>query len=181
MMIEKEYLEKFIKDLEAPMWITSTFHFCEYIGEAISYPKIIPNKYWEIIFAGAYYENPFYSELHLPFNKKFTKKEMKQIQKEISDRIIEELSSLTYIIDSPSAFYYFSLLHALCLLKISKSNSNIPMPIHCGNFAYNIAYELFLLDDGTDEFQRKGYYICNQHDWAMNHLKEELTGKNKPL
>ena len=125
------------------------------------------------------FDNLFYLTLKLP-QKKFTKKEMRQIQDEIAKRIMEELANPSYIriypnITTAAAFNYFSLFHALALLNIPEWKIDIPTPEQ--NFEYNLAYGLFKLDDRSKEFEKYGYYICNQHDWAMKHLKEELTEK----
>ena len=93
---------------------------------------------------------------------------------------MEELANPSYIriypnITTSTAFNYFSLFHALALLNIPEWKIDIPTPEQ--NFEYNLAYGLFKLDDCSKEFEKYGYYICNQHDWAMKHLKEELTEK----
>ena len=93
---------------------------------------------------------------------------------------MEELANPSYIriypnITTAAAFNYFSLFHALALLNIPEWKIDIPTPEQ--NFEYNLAYGLFKLDDRSKEFEKYGYYICNQHDLAMKHLKEELTEK----
>lgn len=182
MMIKKENLEKFMENLESAQWMGLELSCCKLIAEALSYPKAIPNEYWYSIDYNQF-DNLFYLTLKLP-QKKFTKKEIRQIQDEIAKRIMEELANPSYIriypnITTAAAFNYFSLFHALALLNIPEWKIDIPTPEQ--NFEYNLAYGLFKLDDRSKEFEKYGYYICNQHDLAMKHLKEELTEKNKPL
>ena len=94
-------------------------------------------------------------------------------------KLQNELANPSYIRIYPNittaAFNYFSLFHALALLNIPEWKIDIPTPEQ--NFEYNLAYGLFKLDDCSKEFEKYGYYICNQHDLAMKHLKEELTEK----
>lgn len=178
MMIKKENLEKFMENLESAQWMGLELSCCKLIAEALSYPKAIPNEYWYSIDYNQF-DNLFYLTLKLP-QKKFTKKEMRQIQDEIAKRIMEELANPSYIriypnITTAAAFNYFSLFHALALLNIPEWKIDIPTPEQ--NFEYNLAYGLFKLDDRSKEFEKYRYYICNQHDWAMKHLKEELIEK----
>ena len=91
MMIKKENLEKFMENLESAQWMGLELSCCKLIAEALSYPKAIPNEYWYSIDYNQF-DNLFYLTLKLP-QKKFTKKEMRQIQDEIAKRIMEELAN----------------------------------------------------------------------------------------
>lgn len=147
MMIKKENLEKFMENLESAQWMGLELSCCKLIAEALSYPKAIPNEYWYSIDYNQF-NNLFYLTLKLP-QKKFTKKEMRQIQDEIAKRIMEELANPSYIriypnITTAAAFNYFSLFHALALLNIPEWKIDIPTPEQ--NFEYNLAYGLFKLD-----------------------------------
>ena len=156
MMIKKENLEKFMENLESAQWMGLELSCCKLIAEALSYPKAIPNEYWYSIDYNQF-DNLFYLTLKLP-QKKFTKKEMRQIQDEIAKRIMEELANPSYIriypnITTAAAFNYFSLFHALALLNIPEWKIDIPTPEQ--NFEYNLAYGLFKLDDRSKEFDIK--------------------------
>ena len=171
-MIEATHMEQFIKSIESPMQYDLHFHCCKVIGQALSYTRRIPKEFPNNIT----YET-FFKELNLPSEKILTKKDFRKIQKELSKRIIEELSSPTYIVGSIGAFEYFSLFHALRLLGITSLEPGIPQPEHGKNFAYNLAYGLFIMDDGTNVFPYDEYFVCNQFDWAVKAATEKMTEK----
>ena len=175
-MIEKKYLEQFMKMLEAPQQYDGNFFGCQIIGKALSYPRNIPKEFHSYIRHET--DFMFYDTFNLPHDKKLTKQDFRQMQKEIAKRIVEELAFPTYTVSSAGAFEYFSLFHALRLLRIPDWKLDIPKAEHMKNFAYNLAYGLFLIDDGSQTFPKHGYYyICNQIDWAIKAYKKESTEK----
>ncbi len=172
-MIEEKYLEQLMKMLEAPQQYDGNFFGYQIIGKALSYPRNIPKKFRNYI---TYETNfMFYDTFNLPHDKKLTKQDFRQMQEELANRIFEEFSSPTYIVGTIGAFEYFSLFHALRLLRIP--HWKIPASGHQGNYAYYLAYGLFKLDDGTNIFPEDEYSVCNQFDWAIKAATEKMTEK----
>lgn len=172
-MIEEKYLEQLMKMLEAPQQDEGNFFGCQIIGKALSYPRNIPKKFRNYI---TYETNfMFYDTFNLPHDKKLTKQDFRQMQEELANRIFEEFYYPTYIVGTIGAFEYFSLFHALRLLRIPQWK--IPALGHQGNYAYYLAYGLFRLDDGTNVLPKDEYSVCNQFDWAIKAATEKMTEK----
>ena len=172
-MIEEKYLEQLMKMLEAPQQDEGNFFGCQIIGKALSYPRNIPKKFRNYI---TYETNfMFYDTFNLPHDKKLTKQDFRQMQEELANRIFEEFYSPTYIVGTIGAFEYFSLFHALRLLRIPQWK--IPALGHQGNYAYYLAYGLFRLDAGTNVLPKDEYSVCNQFDWAIKAATEKMTEK----
>ena len=172
-MIEEKNLEQLMKMLEAPQQDEGNFWGYQIIGKALSYPRNIPKKFRNYI---TYETNfMFYDTFNLPHDKKLTKQDFRQMQKELANRIFEEFYYPTYIVGTIGAFEYFSLFHALRLLRIPQWK--IPALGHQGNYAYYLAYGLFRLDDGTNVLPKDEYSVCNQFDWAIKAATEKMTEK----
>ena len=174
-MIEERYLAHYMKSLEAPLQIEDNFRCCEMIAQALAYPRNIPKDFRNYITTET--DFLFYKTFNLPYDQKLTKKDFRQMQKELAKRIVEELASPTYFVSSIGAFEYFSLFHALKLLKVSNLKLSIPNPERSKNFGYKLAYGLFMMDDATKTFPEDGYFVCDQFYLALKHQKKELTEK----
>lgn len=112
------------------------FATCEVIQEGVSYKRAIPKSFWLDERKG------YYGILGFEF---LTKAEMKKVHSEIVERIIQELNKS----HNDSGMYsdnYSRLFHALSILKVPKSDSRVPAIGK--NYMYNIAYDLWALDDG---------------------------------
>jgi len=114
------------------------FETCSVIQEAVSYPKRIPNEFWYDEKKGG---------CGILGMDRITKAEMKKLRKQVIARIIQEINA-TAKTEDMFCDNYTRLFHALAIFGVAKSDERVPA---IGNdYMYNIAYELWGLDDGSD-------------------------------
>lgn len=135
-MVEKEKLNKLIWRLLRGF--QEGFSDCRTIREGLSYKRIIPKSFWD---------NPEYGYLEIFGRFNLKKGELREIHKEVIERIIHEINH-----PSQKKMYadnYSRLFHALAILGVSKSDTRVPALGK--DYMYNIAYCLWALDDGTEQ------------------------------
>lgn len=135
-MVEKEALNQLIWDL---LWgFQEEFSNCQRIQEGLSYKRIIPKSFWY---------DPEDGCLEIFGQTKLKKGELKEMHKEVVERVIYELNHPSE--KKMYAIHYVRLFHALSILGVSKNDQRVPA---IGiNYMYNIAYYLWALDDGTEQ------------------------------
>lgn len=127
-MVEKEKLNKLIWRLLRGF--QEGFSDCRTIREGLSYKRIIPKSFWD---------NPEYGYLEIFGRFNLKKGELREIHKEVIERIIHEINH-----PSENEMYadnYARLFHALSILGVPKSNTRVPAIGK--NYMYNIAYSLW--------------------------------------
>ena len=115
------------------------FKICELIQEAVSYKSGIPKLFWID-------ENKAGRCGILGFHK-LNKAEMRALREEVIERIINESNEP----NTEKCMYadnYSRLFHALTILKVAKCDQRVPAIGK--NCMYNIAYDLWALDDGKE-------------------------------
>lgn len=132
-MVKKTELDDLIWNLLRGF--PESFKVCEVIQEGVSYKRAIPKSFW------LDEEKGYYGILGL---KTLTKAEMKKIHSDVVERIIQEINK-----PMESEMYsdnYSRLFHALTILNVTKCDLRVPAIGK--NYMYNIAYDLWALDDG---------------------------------
>lgn len=127
-MVEKEKLNKLIWRLLRGF--QEGFSDCRTIREGLSYKRIIPKSFWD---------NPEYGYLEIFGRFNLKKGELREIHKEVIERIIHEINH-----PSENEMYadnYARLFHALSILGVPKSDTRVPAIGK--NYMYNIAYSLW--------------------------------------
>ena len=113
------------------------FNICSLIQEGVSYPKRIPQQFWLDERKGG---DGILGQRFL------SKAEMRSLRDEVIDAIINEINNPS----EPDKMYsdnYTRRFHALAIFRVAKSDKRVPPT---GNdYMYNIAYELWGLDDGS--------------------------------
>lgn len=153
-MVEKRELDNLIWKLLRGF--REGFEVCEIIQEGVSYTRAIPKSFWRDEAKG------YYGILGL-YN--LTKSEMRQLHNEVVERIIQEINEPNEC--KMCADNYARLFHALAILKVPKFDTRV----HAigTNYMYNIAYDLWALDDGST---RKFEFISNAAWYAAEAIKE---------
>lgn len=132
-MVEKTELDELIWHLLRGF--SEGFKICEVIQEGVSYKRAIPKSFW------LDEEKGYYGILGL---NTLTKSDMKKVHSEVVERIIQEINE-----PNEGEMYsdnYSRLFHALAILKVPKCDPRVPAIGK--NYMYNIAYDLWALDDG---------------------------------
>ena len=132
-MVERTELDKLICNLLRGF--QKGFKICEIIQEGVSYPRAIPKSFW------LDEEKGYYGILGL---NNLKKNDMRKVRSEVIERIIQEINEP----NEPNMYSdnYSRLFHALTILKVAKCDTRVPA---IGtNYMYNIAYDLWALDDG---------------------------------
>lgn len=114
------------------------FKICELIQEAVSYKRSIPKLFW------IDEDKAGYGILGL---HNLNKAEIGFLREEVIQRIINEISKP----NSEKCMYadnYSRLFHALTILNVAKCDQRVPAIGK--NCMYNIAYDLWALDDGNE-------------------------------
>ena len=160
-MVEKEELNQLIWHLLRGF--REGFSDCQKIREGLSYKRIIPKSFWD---------NPEYGYLEIFGRFNLKKGELREIHKEVVERIIREINH-----PSEKKMYadnYVRLFHALSILGVSKNDQRVPA---IGiNYMYNIAYSLWALDDGTENTYE---FISDAAWYAAEAFKtNKLTNQN---
>lgn len=162
-MVEKTELNKLIWNLLRGR--SEEFKICEIIQEGVSYPRGIPKSFWRDE------EKGYYGILGL---KNLTKSDMKKVRNEVIERIIQEINE-----PSESEMYsdnYVRLFHALAIFEVAKCDPRVPA---IGtNYMYNIAYDLWALDDGRSRTYES---ISNVAWYATEAIKENSLENEKLL
>lgn len=160
-MVEREKLNKLIWRLLRGF--QEGFSDCRTIREGLSYKIIIPKSFWD---------NPEYGYLEIFGRFNLKKGELREIHKEVIERIIHEINHT-----SEKEMYtdnYARLFHALSIFGVPKSDTRVPAIGK--NYMYNIAYSLWALDDGTENTYE---FISNAAWYAAEAFKSnKLTNKN---
>lgn len=164
-MVEKKELDKLIWYLLRGF--PEGFKVCKVIHEGFSYKRAIPKAFWLDEEKGYYGILGFHT---------VTKADMKKIHQEVVERIIQEINDPNEKMYSDN---YCRLFHALAILKVTKCDSRVPAIGQ--NYMYNIAYDLWALDDGKSSTYE---YISNIAWYAAEAFKENkfesehlLTGR----
>ena len=162
-MVEKRELDELIWHLLRGF--PEVFKICEVIQEGVSYKRAIPKSFW------LDEEKGYYGILGL---NTLTKKDMKKVYSEVVERIIQEINKPNE--DKMYSDNYSRLFHALTILKVPKCDPRVPAIGK--NYMYNIAYDLWALDDGksiTYEF------ISNVAWYSAEAFKENKFGSEHLL
>lgn len=121
------------------------FETCKLVSEALSYKRAIPKSFWLDENKGLYgildlYQVPKSEiyKLRETLIKLIANRISNQTQTEYGDEIITD--------------HYARYFHALSILKVPKNTELVPAITQ--NLKYNIAYSLWVLDDGSDEVWR---------------------------
>ena len=137
-MVERKEMDELIRHLLRGF--SDGFEICELIQEAVSYPRSIPKAFW-------YDEGKAgYGILGL---HNLNKAEMRALREEVIERIINEINEPNTKRDGIYADNYSRLFHALTILKVDKCDQRVPAIGK--NCMYNIAYDLWALDDGKEK------------------------------
>lgn len=135
-MVERKEMDELIWNLLRGF--PEGFEICELVQEAVSYKRSIPKLFW------LDEDKAGYGILGL---NNLNKAEMKSLREEVIERIINEISKP----NGEKCMYadnYSRLFHALTILKVAKCNQRVPAISK--NCMYNIAYDLWALDDGKE-------------------------------
>ena len=133
-MVRKAELDELIYDLlrGSPYG----FETCEAIQEGVSYKRSIPKSFWLDEKKG------YYGILGL--KRQLKKSDMRKIHNEVVTRIIREINKPTR--EEMYADNFARLFHALAILGVNKCDPRVPAINK--DYMYNIAYDLWALDDG---------------------------------
>lgn len=133
-MVRKAELDELIYDLlrGSPYG----FETCEAIQEGVSYKRSIPKSFWLDEKKG------YYGILGL--KRQLKKSDMRKIHSEVVERIICEINKPTK--KEMYADNFSRLFHALAILGVNKCDPRVPAINK--DYMYNIAYDLWALDDG---------------------------------
>lgn len=133
-MVRKAELDELIYDLlrGSPYG----FETCEAIQEGVSYKRSIPKSFWLDEKKG------YYGILGL--KRQLKKSDMRKIHSEVVERIICEINKPTK--KEMYADNFSRLFHALAILGVNKCDPRVPAINK--DYMYNIAYDLWVLDDG---------------------------------
>ena len=132
------------KELDDLMWhilrgFNEGFEICSVIQEGVSYKKSIPKSFWLDERKG------YYGIMGL---NKISKSDMRIGRDEVIERIILEINEPHHDREM-YADNYSRLFHALAIFQVAKSDLRVPAIGK--NYMYNIAYDLWALDDGSSE------------------------------
>ena len=114
-----------------------SFHQCHLIMEGIRFSKRIPDSFWNDEDKAGFGIMDIYEPL--------TKKQLRQIRNELIDAIFQRMEIRNLDIKQ-----YVRYFHGLAILNVSKDTDKVPA-IDNANTQYKIAYELWRLDDGSEE------------------------------
>lgn len=133
-MVRKAELDELIYDLlrGSPYGVET----CEAIQEGVSYKRSIPKSFWLDEKKG------YYGILGL--KRQLKKSDMRKIHSEVVERIICEINKPTK--KEMYADNFSRLFHALAILGVNKCDPRVPAINK--DYMYNIAYDLWALDDG---------------------------------
>ena len=153
-MVEKTKLDQLIWNLLRGF--QTGFKTCEIIQEGVSYARAIPKSFW------LDEEKGYFGILGL---KHLTKDDMRKVRSEVIKRVIQEIND-----PNECKMYsdnYSRLFHALAIFKVAKSDPRVPA---IGtDHMYNIAYDLWALDDGkSSTFE----FISNVAWYSAEAVKE---------
>lgn len=133
-MVRKAELDELIYDLLRGT--SYGFEACEAIQEGVSYKRSIPKSFWLDEKKG------YYGILGI--KRQLKKSDMKKIHNQVVERIIREINKPTE--KEMYADNFSRLFHALTILGVNKCDSRVPAINK--DYMYNIAYDLWALDDG---------------------------------
>ena len=145
------------------------FKICELIQEAVSYKRGIPKSFWIAE------DKAGYGILGL---HNLNKAEMSFLREEVIQRIINEISKP----NSEKCMYadnYSRLFHALTILKVAKCDQRVPAISK--NCIYNIAYDLWALEDGEENnwetISNVAWYVAEAVKANKFVLESLITGR----
>lgn len=162
-MVEKTELNKLIWQLLRGIQVG--FKTCEVIQEGVSYTRAIPKSFW------LDEEKGYYGILGL---SNLTKKDMRKVRTELIERIIQEINEHSE--ERLFSDNYSRLFHALAIFKVAKCDPRIPAIGK--NYMYNIAYNLWALDDGKSSTYD---FISNVAWYAAEAIKENSVDNEELL
>ena len=157
-MVEKEQLDVLIWNLLRGLQLG--FNVCAVIQEGVSYKKAIPKAFWNDEKKGRY----GILGLHA-----LCKSDMRKLHSEVVEIIINEINEPHH----EREMYcdnYSRLFHALSILKVPKNDSRVPAIGK--NYMYNIAYDLWALDDGSESTYN---FISSAAWYASEAIKGSTT------
>lgn len=134
-MVKKDVMELVLDEMEGGK--RDSFQQCELIMEGISFKKRIPESFWNDENKAGLGIMDIYNPL--------TKLQLRQIRIELMYAIIQRLENE----DTLSIEDYARYFHGLSILKVPKDTNEVPAIGE--NIQYNIAYELWKLDDGSEK------------------------------
>ena len=114
-----------------------SFRECYLIMEGLSFPKRIPDSFWNDEDKAGLGIMDIYEPL--------TKKQLRQIRNEVIEAIFQRME-----IRNSDIKQYVRYFHGLAILNVSKGTDKVPA-IDNAKTQYKIAYELWRLDDGSEE------------------------------
>lgn len=141
-MVAHEEMEAFIRGLLRGY--QSSFEECNLIMMACSYKRAIPTSFWNDEKRG------FYGILGL---KGLNRPAMVTMKEEVIERIIKEINLPTkeYSEEGMWTDNYTRLFHALAILRVSKKDGRVRVPMDGEASSYAVAYNLWRLDNGCEE------------------------------
>ncbi len=152
-MVNREVMQLVLKEMEQGK--RDSFQQCHLIMEGISFSKRIPDSFWNDEDKAGFGIMDIYEPL--------TKKQLRQIRNELIDAIFQRME-----IRDLNIKQYVRYFHGLAILDVAKKNAEVPA-IDNANTQYKIAYELWRLDDGSEE------------NWKhIESIAWEVTEKLKP-
>ena len=134
-MVNREVMQLVLKEMEQGK--RDSFQQCHLIMEGISFPKRIPDSFWNDEDKAGFGIMDIYEPL--------TKKQLRQIRNEVVKAILQNIEIQQLDIEQ-----YVRYFHGLAILGVDKENAEVPA-IDNANERYKIAYELWQLDDGSEE------------------------------
>ena len=150
-MTDREMVIEFASDIPHAGYLDD----CKLIGEALAYKGRIPRAFWQNLRRFSYLRIK-----EREWDKYHDKSSMRKLRDMAAEAIIESIRG--GIADPGTAFqepmrsdHYFRLLSALTWLGIPKTDTRIPKDeFGSSNEMYRVAYNLWLLDDGSNDWDR---------------------------
>lgn len=133
-MVEKDVMELVLDEMEGGK--RDSFQQCHLIMEGINFKARIPNDFWNDEDKAGLGIMDIYEPL--------TKVQLRQIRMEIIDAIFQRI-----VIRPLNIEQYVRYFHGLSILNVQKDTDEVPAIGE--NDQYNMAYELWKLDDGSKE------------------------------
>ena len=134
-MVKRDVMELVLDEMARGK--RDSFRECYLIMEVLSFSKKIPDSFWHDEDKAEFGIMDIYEPL--------TKKKLRQIRNELIDAIFQRME-----IRDLNIKQYVRYFHGLAILDVTKENAEVPA-IDNANTQYKIAYELWRLDDGSEE------------------------------
>ncbi len=134
-MVKRDVMELVLDEMARGK--RDSFRECYLIMEGLSFSKKIPNSFWNDEDKAGFGIMDIYEPV--------TKNQLRQIRNELIDAIFQRME-----IRDLNTKQYVRYFHGLAILDVAKENAEVPA-IDNANTQYKIAYELWKLDDGSEE------------------------------